>query len=243
MRHVALEIPLGAFAIIRSRQRRNAAYAWVQSLRDPLDHAAFARCVPSFKDHNEPVAGIQNPVLQLHEFALQAEQLAEIQLARQSRVFGQTGCAVLDAIVDFQFKFLIVCVDEVLLETALTLGERLHVKGFVCHHDSPMQPGMDSARRVRPRRQHRLSNHEMAFRLPALSEVNLQDQCYGDRTATIHDPFGHEWRLGSLPQRNSGAPVAGCAPTPDRRYIQSGWNVQTTSWSMNVATLAMPAQS
>ncbi len=78
MRHVALKVPLGFLAIRRRRQGDYAANARVEPLGDPLDDAALAGRVPPFKQHHQLVARVLNPVLKLHEFRLQPEQMPEI---------------------------------------------------------------------------------------------------------------------------------------------------------------------
>jgi len=91
----------------------------VRSLRDTLDRAALAGGVASFKDHHQPVAAGDNPVLQLHEFALQAEQFAKVDLALLARFGGKRTVAVEDAVVDFHLEFFVVAVDQVFFEAAL----------------------------------------------------------------------------------------------------------------------------
>ncbi|MNN17930.1 hypothetical protein D3C81_1311280 [compost metagenome] len=78
MRRVALEVPLGALAVVGRGQRGHAAHARVQPLRDALDHAALAGGVAPFEQDHQLVAGGRDPALQPHQLALQAEQLAEI---------------------------------------------------------------------------------------------------------------------------------------------------------------------
>ena len=75
---VALEIPLGAFAVVGRGQGDHAGHARVEALGDALDHAAFAGRIAAFKqDHHLLFLG-SDPVLQLHQFTLQAKQLAEV---------------------------------------------------------------------------------------------------------------------------------------------------------------------
>ena len=73
VRGITLKIPLGAFAIVRRRQRGNPAYTRIQALGDAFDHAAFARRIAPFKNDHDFMLGIDHPVLQFHQFALQAE--------------------------------------------------------------------------------------------------------------------------------------------------------------------------
>ncbi len=141
MLRVALEIPLRAFAVVRRGQRRDAAHARIQTLRDALDRAALAGRIAALEDHDEPVARVHDPVLQLDQFALQAEQLAEILLARLAGLGGDALFAVEDAVVHFHFEFLVIGIDEVFFETALTLGKRRGVVGHVTffHPGSPVR--------------------------------------------------------------------------------------------------------
>ncbi len=87
MGHIALEVPLRALAVVGGRQGHHPAHSGVQALHDALDDAAFARRIASFEHDHGFVAGGHHPVLQLHQFALQAEQFSEIGLA----VFTQGG--------------------------------------------------------------------------------------------------------------------------------------------------------
>jgi hypothetical protein len=81
VRHVALEIPLMALALGRAGQRDDAADARIEPLGDALDGAALAGRVAAFEQHDDLELLVLHPVLQAHEFMLQAEQLAEIDLA------------------------------------------------------------------------------------------------------------------------------------------------------------------
>jgi hypothetical protein len=79
---------------------------------------------------------VETIVLQLDQFPLQAEQFAEILLARLAMLGAKAHRAVDDAIIDFHFEFFVVGVDEVFLETALPLrhqfGMRFWVRLFHC---------------------------------------------------------------------------------------------------------------
>jgi hypothetical protein len=82
MWRVALEVPLGALALGRRRQGHDAADARIEPLGDALDHAALAGGVAALEQHHDlELAGADHPVLQLHELALQPEQLGEVELA------------------------------------------------------------------------------------------------------------------------------------------------------------------
>jgi hypothetical protein len=58
------------------RQTRGLS-RWVNA----LDHAAFAGGVAAFEDHDDLELLVLHPILQLHELALQAQQLLEVMLA------------------------------------------------------------------------------------------------------------------------------------------------------------------
>jgi hypothetical protein len=57
VRDVALKVPLRALAVVRRRQRDDAADARVQPLRDALDRAALAGGVAAFEDHHHTLPG------------------------------------------------------------------------------------------------------------------------------------------------------------------------------------------
>ena len=78
MGYVALEIPLGLLTIGRCWQRYNAADARVHALHDALDDAALAGAVTPFKHDHNLLPMMLQPILQLDQFALQAEQLIEV---------------------------------------------------------------------------------------------------------------------------------------------------------------------
>src|SRR5579871_1164492 len=75
VRDVALEIPLGLFALGRSAQRHHAANAWIEALGDSLDGPALARRISAFEqhDHSQPLE--PHPFLQLHQLDLQPAQV------------------------------------------------------------------------------------------------------------------------------------------------------------------------
>jgi hypothetical protein len=83
MGDVALEIPLGPLALVRGRQRRDAADARVQTLGDTLDNAALPGRIAAFEKYDHLELVVDDPILELHQFALQPEQLLEIDSAIQ----------------------------------------------------------------------------------------------------------------------------------------------------------------
>jgi len=76
VRHVALEVPLRALAVVRRRQRGDAGDARGSPLRDALDHAALAARRGLEQDH-DLVALRDDQSCSLDQLALQAEQLAK----------------------------------------------------------------------------------------------------------------------------------------------------------------------
>ena len=76
MGDIALEVPLRLFAIGRRAQGDNPANPRIQDFGNPLDGAAFARCVAAFKQHHNAQAFMANPLLQLDQFNLEAAQFA-----------------------------------------------------------------------------------------------------------------------------------------------------------------------
>ena len=116
VRGVALEIPLAALALARRRQRRDAADARIEPLRDALDDAALARGIAPLEQHDDLELLVHDPVLQLDQFALQPQQLLEVEFPIQRLVFGMVGDVVHhlgDAlVVDFQLHLFVEIVDD-----------------------------------------------------------------------------------------------------------------------------------
>ena len=78
MLDIALEVPLPALAFGRRRKRSDARGPWAEVFGDPLDGATLTGSIASFEDDHDAVAGGPNPLLELHQFGLQAEQLGFI---------------------------------------------------------------------------------------------------------------------------------------------------------------------
>ena len=93
MGHVALEVPLGLLAVVRRGQGGDAAHPRVEPLGDALDHAALAGGVAPLEQHDEPVSGAHDPVLQLDQLALELKQLAEVVAALLLLQVGQRDFA------------------------------------------------------------------------------------------------------------------------------------------------------
>ena len=81
MRGIALEIPLGALALVGRRKRGDAADARVEPLGDALDRAALAGRVAPFEQHDDLEALVLDPRLQADQLMLELEQLAKIDAA------------------------------------------------------------------------------------------------------------------------------------------------------------------
>jgi hypothetical protein len=96
MRHVALEVPLRAFAVVGAGRGHHAAHARIQALGDALDDAALAgRVAPS--NRITTLWPWRHPVLQLHQFALQPEELAKVALNAVVRRMDDEALAAADA--------------------------------------------------------------------------------------------------------------------------------------------------
>jgi hypothetical protein len=123
VRHVALEIPLRALAVVGRGQRRHAAHARVQALGDALDHAALAGLHRALEEDHHLVAGGHHPVLQLDQLALQAKQLAEI-VAPVLAVQREVGRGVARqrgdrAVFQLQLQLFVVAVEQVAVNAAI----------------------------------------------------------------------------------------------------------------------------
>jgi hypothetical protein len=76
MRDITLEIPLCFFSLRRCTESDHPANPWVETLRDSLDRAALARCVPPFEKDHDSQPLVAYPFLKLDQFDLQPAQLA-----------------------------------------------------------------------------------------------------------------------------------------------------------------------
>ncbi|MDT4858452.1 hypothetical protein FQZ97_929220 [compost metagenome] len=126
MRHIALEVPLRALAVVGRWQRHHPAHARVQALRDAFDHAALARRVAPLEHDHHLVPGGLHPVLQLHQFGLQAEQFAEIRapvllLPQQGIRIEIANQRIHVAVLHLHFQLFVVAVHEVVVNAGQQL--------------------------------------------------------------------------------------------------------------------------
>ena len=75
VRHVALEVHLRAFTLVRGGQCHDPKDAGADPLGEPLDDAALARGVPALEDDAHLGVLLDDPALQVHELDLQAPEL------------------------------------------------------------------------------------------------------------------------------------------------------------------------
>jgi hypothetical protein len=80
---VALEVPLGAFAVGRDTEGLGAHDAVVGPIGDPADDAALAGGVAPLEQDHHPVARLADPVLHLDQLDLEAQQLGLVRVALQ----------------------------------------------------------------------------------------------------------------------------------------------------------------
>jgi hypothetical protein len=124
VRHVALEVPLGALALGRRRQRHHLAAARIEPLRHPLDDAALAGDIAALEQHDHLELAVDHPVLQLDELFLQPQQLLEIFPAVHPVRGGATVVEqrVEPVVVDFELELLVDAVDELVMDPVAKLG-------------------------------------------------------------------------------------------------------------------------
>ena len=121
MRHIALEIPLRAFPVVRGWQSRYPAHAGVQALGNALDHTTFARSVATFKQNDDLVAGFDHPVLQLDQFGLHAKEFAKVPptllfVALRADVQAGVGQGIEVTVFKFELEFFIVAVSQIVFD-------------------------------------------------------------------------------------------------------------------------------
>jgi len=81
VRDVALEVPLGGFAVTGLGQGQHLALAWVDVAADGVDAAALAGGVAALEDHHQALAGAGQPACHRHQLQLQWFQPGFIVLA------------------------------------------------------------------------------------------------------------------------------------------------------------------
>src|SRR5262249_58944754 len=118
VRGIAPEVPLRVFALAGGGQRRDPADARIEPLGDALDHAALAGGVAALEDHDHLELAVLHPVLQLDQFALQAQQLLEIDVTveRRKPLMDRLGVPELSefAVVELELKLLVEVVAQIL---------------------------------------------------------------------------------------------------------------------------------
>jgi hypothetical protein len=118
MRDIPLEVPLSALAFVGGGQCCDAANAWVEPLGNALDHPTLAGSIPTFKQNNDLAPIVGDPVLQLHELALQSEQLFEVEAPVQCipvRMLGDVDEELVKSIViDLHFELFVEAVSQLL---------------------------------------------------------------------------------------------------------------------------------
>src|SRR5262249_35382863 len=130
MRHAALKVPLGAFALARSGQRRDPADPRIEALRDPFDDPALSCRVAALEDDHDLELLLHDPVLHLHQLALQAKQLLEVDATierRRLRMLGQLGEQLGQAIVvDLHLEFFVDGIEHLAIDA---MEPRIRVVG------------------------------------------------------------------------------------------------------------------
>ena len=88
VRCISLEIPLCPLACVGGRQGSNPADPRVESLGNSLYGATLARSISTLKDHHQLEALVNDPILELDEFSLEAKELPEVGPPVDSTVSG-----------------------------------------------------------------------------------------------------------------------------------------------------------
>ena len=79
MLDIALEVPLGGFALGGGRQRHHAGHARREVFRETLDGPALPCGVAAFKNNHDSRPGFFNPFLEFCQFRLQTVKLGFIE--------------------------------------------------------------------------------------------------------------------------------------------------------------------
>jgi Tannase and feruloyl esterase len=115
MRDIALEIPLGALALGGRRESGDTADPRIETLGNALDHAALASGIATLEQDHHLFAPGDQPVLHLHQFALEAEQFAEVVVTRTvarrcHRLPGRPTAFL--PLLQLQFEFFVEAVEQ-----------------------------------------------------------------------------------------------------------------------------------
>ena len=105
----------------------DAGDAGIETLGDALDHAPLAGGIAPFEHNDHPVAAFHDPVVHLHQLALEAEKFGEVAVAGGlvGIVLQRPGRGVrveLLPIVPLHLELLIVVVDEFAMNSADQAG-------------------------------------------------------------------------------------------------------------------------
>src|SRR5262249_28267859 len=96
-RKVALHVELCFFAVGRGRQSDHAKDTGTDAFHDRFDRAALPSSIPTLKYHDDPVARVLHPRLQLAELDLKLPQLLFVFFAahslRAQGVLAHTRCS------------------------------------------------------------------------------------------------------------------------------------------------------
>src|SRR6186713_281786 len=135
MRHVALEVPLRALALVRRRKCRDTADAGIEALGDALDDTALAGGVSALEQYDDLLPLALHPVLELDQLTLEPEQFPEIEPAIHRRA-GRVRLVqqlVEPGVVELELQLFVEIVGH-FPDDAFALG---HFKGAVgCGHGS-----------------------------------------------------------------------------------------------------------
>jgi hypothetical protein len=150
VRDIALEIPLGAFALGRRRKGDGATDTRVQPLGDTFDHAALAGGVAALEQHDDLELSGDHPVLQPDQFALQSQQLGEVEFPVDSFVLWQVAVAMLGQagqhfVAQFELEVLVDAVGQFPADAVL---QRLAVPFALHAKPSIPQSGRESEGRI-----------------------------------------------------------------------------------------------
>jgi hypothetical protein len=136
MRHVPLEVPLGAFALGGFLEGDDAGAARVEALHEPLDRAALAGRVAALEHKHVPGAGVLGPILQLQQLDLE-QPLFFLVLrsghAEVVRVILPPGVHVLVGRIVHEHRVVVVIVANAVLMNSVKHyhGQTVSTRGYV----------------------------------------------------------------------------------------------------------------